>query len=49
MAEIKARIEADEVGDFMTIISQILDEFRPTPGQITKVVTVTIEEDTEDE
>lgn len=42
MSEIKGRIEANEVTDFMTIMSQILDEFVPEPGQETVIVEVMI-------
>jgi len=43
MPEIKARIEAAEVDDFMSIISQVFDEFIPERGQKTRVVVVTIQ------
>ena len=42
MPEIKGRIEAEEVGDFMSIMSQVRDQFLPTQGQKTVVVEVII-------
>ena len=49
MVQIKGRIEFAEVEDLTRIISQILDEFVPTPGQKTVVVDVTIHEEVKDE
>ena len=48
VAEIKARIEDAEVKDFMLVMSQVLDEFCPEPGQKTRVVHVTIQGDDDD-
>jgi len=44
MPQIRARLEVGDIGHFMSVMSQVIDEFIPEPGSSTVLMTVEIDE-----
>jgi hypothetical protein len=49
MPQIKARLEVEDIGHFMSVMSQVIDEFVPEPGSATVLMTVEIDENKSEE
>ena len=49
MPQIRARLEVGDIGHFMSVMSQVIDEFIPEPGSSTVLMTVEIDENKSEE